>query len=64
MMTKTMAPELAGQSIRANLVAPGAIMTEMNREIKENKEEMERIIKNFQWQESVTPMKLQILIYS
>ena len=36
---------MAGQSILANLVAPGAIMTEMNREIKENKEEMERIIK-------------------
>lgn len=45
MMTKTVAPELAGQSIRANLVAPGAIMTDMNREIKENKQEMERIIK-------------------
>jgi glucose 1-dehydrogenase len=45
MMTKTMALELAGHNIRANLVAPGAIMTEMNYELKENKEEMERIIK-------------------
>src|SRR5437867_5582659 len=45
MMTKTMALELAGHNIRANLVAPGAIMTEMNHELKENKEEMERIIK-------------------
>jgi glucose 1-dehydrogenase len=45
MMTKTMALELAGQNIRANLVAPGAIQTDMNRELVENKKEMEAIIK-------------------
>ena len=45
MMTKTMALELAGQNIRANLVAPGAIMTEMNRELQENKKELESVIK-------------------
>jgi glucose 1-dehydrogenase len=45
MMTKTMALEFAGHNIRANLVAPDAIMTEMNHELKENKEEMKRIIK-------------------
>jgi glucose 1-dehydrogenase len=45
MMTKTMALELAAQNIRANLVAPGAILTEMNRELKENKKEMDKIIK-------------------
>jgi glucose 1-dehydrogenase len=44
MMTKTMALELASQNIRANLVAPGAILTEMNRDLIENKNEMERII--------------------
>jgi glucose 1-dehydrogenase len=37
MMTKTMALELAMDNIGANLVAPGAIETEMNRELKENK---------------------------
>ena len=45
MMTKTMALELAGQNIRANLVAPGAIMTEMNRELRENRNELESVIK-------------------
>jgi glucose 1-dehydrogenase len=45
MMTKTMALELAGHNIRANLVAPGAIMTEMNRELQENKKELESVIK-------------------
>lgn len=44
MMTKTMALELAQYNIRANLVAPGAIMTEMNRELKENKQEMENVV--------------------
>lgn len=45
MMTKTMALELAQYNIRANLVAPGAIMTEMNRELKENEQEMEKVVK-------------------
>jgi glucose 1-dehydrogenase len=45
MMTKTMALELAGHNIRANLVAPGAILTEMNHELIESKTEMESIIK-------------------
>ena len=45
MMTKTMALELAGRNIRANVVAPGAILTEMNRELIDNTEEMERVIK-------------------
>jgi len=44
-MTKTMALELAGHNIRANLVAPGAILTEMNSELIDNKTEMESIIK-------------------
>jgi glucose 1-dehydrogenase len=44
MMTKTMALELARDNIRANLVAPGAIQTEMNRELAENKEELEKTL--------------------
>ncbi|MGI0052055.1 MAG: SDR family oxidoreductase [Nitrososphaeraceae archaeon] len=38
MMTKTMALELASKNIRANLVAPGAIATDMNRNLKDKKE--------------------------
>src|SRR5919109_1715745 len=45
MMTKTMALELAKDSIRANIVAPGAIDTDMNRELRENKTELEKVIK-------------------
>jgi glucose 1-dehydrogenase len=45
MMTKTMALELAKGNIRANLVAPGAIETNMNRELKENKEMLDKVLK-------------------
>jgi glucose 1-dehydrogenase len=45
MMTKTMALELAKDNIRANLVAPGAIETNMNRELKENKEMLDNVLK-------------------
>lgn len=45
MMTKTMALEFAGKNIRANLVAPGAIDTDMNRSLKEDKKELQKVIK-------------------
>ena len=45
MMTKTMALELARDGVRANLVAPGAIQTEMNKELKENKDELQKVLK-------------------
>jgi glucose 1-dehydrogenase len=45
MMTKTMALELAKENIRANVVAPGAIETDMNRELKENKGELDKVLK-------------------
>ena len=45
MMTKTMALELAKDNIRANIVAPGAIDTEMNIELTENKAALESILK-------------------
>ncbi|MGN6622739.1 MAG: SDR family NAD(P)-dependent oxidoreductase [Candidatus Nitrosocosmicus sp.] len=45
MMTKTMALELAKKNIRANLVAPGAIDTDMNQALRENKEERQRALK-------------------
>nr|WP_294805395.1 glucose 1-dehydrogenase [uncultured Nitrososphaera sp.] len=44
MMTKTMALELAKHNIRANLVAPGAIETDMNSDLKNNVEEFERTL--------------------
>jgi glucose 1-dehydrogenase len=45
MMTKTMALELAKKNIRANLVAPGAIDTDMNKILREDKEERKRVLK-------------------
>jgi glucose 1-dehydrogenase len=45
MMTKTMALELAKENIRANVVAPGAIETDMNRELNENKGELDKVLK-------------------
>ena len=44
MMTKTMALELAKDNIRANLVAPGAIETNMNSELKENKDMLDKVL--------------------
>ncbi len=45
MMTKTMALELALDNIRANIVAPRAIETDMNRELRENKVELDEVLK-------------------
>jgi len=45
MMTKTMALELAKDNIRVNVVAPGAIETDMNRELKEHENELEQVLK-------------------
>lgn len=39
-----MALEMAKNNIRANLVAPGAIETNMNRELKENKEMLDKVL--------------------
>jgi glucose 1-dehydrogenase len=45
MMTKTMALDLAKDNIRANVVAPGAIETDTNRDLKENKDELNKVLK-------------------
>ena len=45
MMTKTMALELAKGSIRANLVAPGAIETGMNLDLEYNKNKLENVLR-------------------
>lgn len=44
MMTKTMALELAKSSIRANLVAPGAVQTDMNRDLRDDKDKLEIVL--------------------
>ena len=44
MMTKTMALELAKDNIRVNLVAPGAIDTDMNTILRNSKSEQERVL--------------------
>src|ERR671911_2772199 len=45
MMTKTMALELAQDNIRVNVVAPGAIETDMNEEIQEDKAELNKVLR-------------------
>jgi glucose 1-dehydrogenase len=45
MMTKTMALELAQDNIRVNVVAPGAVETDMNQELKENKQELKNVLR-------------------
>jgi glucose 1-dehydrogenase len=45
MMIKTMVLELARDNIRVNAVAPGAIATDMNRELEEDREELEKVLK-------------------
>jgi glucose 1-dehydrogenase len=45
MMTKTMALELAQHNIRVNAVAPGAIETDMNEELKEDKAELKKVLR-------------------
>jgi len=45
MMTKTMALELAHDNIRVNVVAPGAIATDMNEVLQEDKSELNKVLR-------------------
>jgi glucose 1-dehydrogenase len=55
MVTKTMALELAKDNIRVNLVAPGAILADMNIDLKENKAELEKVLKQIPIRRIGTP---------
>lgn len=44
MMTKTMALELAQDNIRVNVVAPGAIATDMNEKLEDDKAELSTVL--------------------
>jgi glucose 1-dehydrogenase len=44
MMTRTMALELAQHNIRVNAVAPGAIETDMNRDLQEDRQELNTVL--------------------
>lgn len=45
MMTKTMALELAQDNIRVNVVAPGAIATDMNEKLEDDKAELSKVLR-------------------
>lgn len=45
MMTKTMALELAEDNIRVNVVAPGAIETDMNKDLKNDEAELANVLR-------------------
>ena len=55
MMTKTMALELAQDNIRVNVVAPGAIETDMNQELKEDKAELDKVLRRIPLRRIGTP---------
>ncbi len=44
MMTRTLALELADRGIRVNAIAPGAMATDMNRELLENKQKLQEVV--------------------
>jgi glucose 1-dehydrogenase len=45
MMSKTMALELAEDNIRVNVVAPGAIETDMNKELENDEAELDKVLR-------------------
>ena len=44
MMTQTLALELSDKGIRVNAIAPGAIATDMNKELFEERKKLERVV--------------------
>jgi glucose 1-dehydrogenase len=62
MMTKTMALELAQDNIRVNVVAPGAVMTEMNKELKEDKAELTKVLRRIPLRRIGTPDEIASMV--
>lgn len=62
MMTKTMALELAHDNIRVNAVAPGAIETDMNQELKEDKAELSKVLRRIPLQRIGTPEEIANMV--
>jgi glucose 1-dehydrogenase len=62
MMTKTMALELAQDNIRVNVVAPGAIETDMNQELKEDKAELNKVLRRIPLQRIGTPEEVANMV--
>lgn len=62
MMTKTMALELAQDNIRVNAVAPGAIETEMNQELKDDKAELNKVLRRIPLRRIGTPEEIANMV--
>jgi glucose 1-dehydrogenase len=62
MMTKTMALELAQDNIRVNSVAPGAIETDMNQELKEDKAELNKVLRRIPLRRIGTPEEIANMV--
>ncbi len=62
MMTKTMALELAHNNIRVNVVAPGAIETDMNQELKEDKAELNKVLRRIPLRRIGTPEEIANMV--
>ena len=62
MMTKTMALELAQHNIRVNAVAPGAIATDMNEELKEDKAELNNVLRRIPLRRIGTPEEIANMV--
>jgi glucose 1-dehydrogenase len=62
MMTKTMALELAHDNIRVNTVAPGAIETDMNQELKDDKAELDKVLRRIPLRRIGTPEEIANMV--
>jgi glucose 1-dehydrogenase len=62
MMTKTMALELAEDNIRVNVVAPGAIETDMNKELKDDEAELTKVLRRIPLRRIGTPEEVANMV--
>ncbi len=62
MMTKTMALELAQDNIRVNAVAPGAIATDMNEELEDDKAEVNKVLRRIPLRRIGTPQEIANMV--